>query len=145
MTLKSYGKTELKINKNLDFNEFLIEGQRIPVFKSMPDKNSYKMRLKNVLSEVKFEVNNLTKEVNDKIRFSMMDLNTNQKIVFMENAYLTDKIKNNPENEDQYYIFYRWKLKDTRKKGRFLAEFSITTDSGELIVPIRENLYVNVI
>ena len=83
--------------------------------------------------------------VNAKIRFSMMDLNTNQKIVFMENAYLTDKIKNNPENEDQYYIFYRWKLKDTRKKGRFLAEFSITTDSGELIVPIRENLYVNVI
>lgn len=31
--------------------------------------------------------------VNAKIRFSMMDLNTNQKIVFMENAYLTDKIK----------------------------------------------------
>ena len=63
MTLKSYGKTELKVNKNLDFNEFLIEGEKIPVFKSMPDKNSYKMRLKNVLSEVRFEVNNLTKEV----------------------------------------------------------------------------------
>ena len=32
MTLKSYGKTELKVNKDLDFNEFLVEGQKNPSF-----------------------------------------------------------------------------------------------------------------
>jgi hypothetical protein len=83
--------------------------------------------------------------INAKIRFSMLDLKTNQKIIFMENAYLTDKIKSEPESENQYYIFYKWKLKDTRKKGRFLGEFSISTSSGELIAPIRENLYINII
>jgi len=83
--------------------------------------------------------------VNAKIRFSMYDPQTNERLIFMENAYLTDKKKSENESGDQYYIFYKWKNKDTRKKGKFLGEFSIMTESGELIAPIRENLYINVI
>lgn len=83
--------------------------------------------------------------INAQIRFSMYDPTTNEKLIFMQNAFLTDKVKNEPESDNQYYIVYKWSERDTRKKGRFLGEFSIVTESGELIAPIRENLYINVI
>ena len=46
----------------------------------------------------------------------------------------------------EYYIFYRWREVDTNKTGRYQGEFSIylNDDCAELIVPIRDELYINI-
>lgn len=55
--------------------------------------------------------------------------------------------------EDRYIIEYKWKKKDTKTKGKFKGQFKITFSndiyeegvtypSGELIMPIYEDLYV---
>jgi hypothetical protein len=36
-------------------------------------------------------------------------------------------------------------VRDTNKKGRFVGQFSIILENGELISPISENLYINII
>jgi hypothetical protein len=82
---------------------------------------------------------------NATIRFSMkLESNGVQKI-FMENAYITDKIQQNPDAPKEYYIYYRWTKRDTNLKGRFIGEFSIETELGELKSPIREKLYINIV
>jgi len=82
---------------------------------------------------------------NARIRFSMtMESNGAQKIS-MKNAYLVEKDKSNPDSPQEYYIYYKWAPNDTNRVGRYKGEFSITLDNGELITPIRENLYINII
>jgi len=82
---------------------------------------------------------------NATIRFSMKQEDNGIQKIFMKNAYITEKTKNNPDSNREYYIYYKWVEKDTLKKGRFVGEFSIILDNGELIGPIRENLYINII
>lgn len=49
--------------------------------------------------------------------------------------------------EEEFYIGYQFKLKDTKKVGCYKAEFKLDflDDGASLIVPIREDLYVNVV
>ena len=49
--------------------------------------------------------------------------------------------------EEEFYIGYQFKLKDTKKVGTYKAEFKLDflDDGASLIVPIREDLYVNVV
>jgi hypothetical protein len=51
----------------------------------------------------------------------------------------------NPDAPTEYYIYYRWAARDTNRKGRYIGEFSVLNDLGELIAPIRETLYINII
>ena len=46
----------------------------------------------------------------------------------------------------QYVLVYKWRTRDTRRKGRFLAKIEIDflDDCGVLIAPIREDLYINI-
>jgi hypothetical protein len=83
--------------------------------------------------------------VNSFIRFSMKRESDGVQKIFMNNAYITEKILINPDAPSEYYIYYKWKEKDTNQKGRFLGEFSITMENGHLICPIREQLYINII
>jgi len=82
---------------------------------------------------------------NATIRFSMKELSTGIPKIVMNNAFITEKNQENPDSPKEYYIFYKWSLRDTRRKGRYLGEFSIINSMGELIAPIRENLYINII
>ena len=79
------------------------------------------------------------------IRFSMKNEDNGIQKIFMKNAYITEKNRRNVDSEREYYIYYKWDSKDTNKKGRFVGEFSIILESGELISPIRENLYINIV
>ena len=49
--------------------------------------------------------------------------------------------------EEEFYIGYQFNVKDTKKTGTYKAEFKIDflDDGSSLIVPIREDLYVNVV
>lgn len=57
--------------------------------------------------------------------------------------------------EERYIIQYKWKKRDTNESGRFIGQFKIdlssnivmdgvTFPSGELLVPIKETLYIDI-
>lgn len=81
---------------------------------------------------------------NATITFSMRDEGSGVLKIASKRAYITEKFLDNPDAPTEYYIYYQFVSSDTSKTGRFVGEFSITTSEGELIVPIRENLYINV-
>ncbi len=82
---------------------------------------------------------------NATIRFSMKEESTGIPKIVMNNAFITEKLQENPDAPTEYYIYYKWLSRDTKRKGRFIGEFSIINSMGELIAPIRENLYINII
>jgi hypothetical protein len=83
--------------------------------------------------------------VNANIKFSMRSEDDGIQKIFMKPAYVTEKIRNNIDSPREYYVFYKWSGKDTSKKGRFVGEFFAELETGDLIVPIGENLYINII
>lgn len=48
---------------------------------------------------------------------------------------------------EEYYLVYQFTTRDTSVAGRYVAQFEIEflDDSGTLIVPIREELFVNIL
>ena len=82
--------------------------------------------------------------VNATIRFSMKRESDGLQKIVMNNAYITDKLLNNPDSPKEYYIYYKWVSGDTKLKGRFIGEFTITTEDVDLICPIREPLFINI-
>jgi hypothetical protein len=49
-----------------------------------------------------------------------------------------------PGAPTEYYIYYKFTARDTNTPGRYQGQFLIKNADGNLIVPIREELYVNV-
>lgn len=90
---------------------------------------------------------------NADISFSMKNIDTG--IWKIANAQAN--IVNSTEQgcEDRFKIQYRWKTRDTKEAGRYLAQFKIKFlndiisgdtifPKGELIVPIYEDIIVNI-
>jgi hypothetical protein len=44
----------------------------------------------------------------------------------------------------QYYIYYQFQNTDTSKEGRFSGEFILKNNDGILVVPLGEQLFINV-
>jgi hypothetical protein len=44
----------------------------------------------------------------------------------------------------EYYIYFQFTARDTNTPGRYQGQFLIKNDEGNLILPIREDLYVNI-
>jgi hypothetical protein len=44
----------------------------------------------------------------------------------------------------EYYIYYKFTSRDTNTPGRYQGQFLIKNDEGNLILPIREELFINV-
>jgi hypothetical protein len=82
---------------------------------------------------------------NATIRFSMKSEDNGIQKIFMKNAHITEKNRSNVDSPREYYIYYKWSERDTNKKGRYIGEFLIELSNGELIGPIRENLYINIV
>ena len=49
-----------------------------------------------------------------------------------------------PNAESEYYIYYQFTNTDTNKVGRYEGQFLIKNDDGNLILPIREQLFINI-
>jgi hypothetical protein len=85
---------------------------------------------------------------NATIKFTMYDELTNVKVIANSDAEIELKDEEcKLECDPEYYIVYKWKTRDTKKAGRYVGEFKITflDDSGTLIVPIREELFINIL
>lgn len=83
---------------------------------------------------------------NAAITFSCVDDNGNYKI-FNKQALLLPVDKEICPEDGEYYLGYKFDVKDTNTAGVFKAEFKIDflDDGCTLVVPIREDLYVNVL
>jgi len=44
----------------------------------------------------------------------------------------------------EYYIYFQFTERDTNTVGRYVGEFLIKNDEGNLILPLREEIYINV-
>jgi hypothetical protein len=44
----------------------------------------------------------------------------------------------------EYYIYFKFSSRDTNTPGRYQGQFLIRNDEGNLILPIREELYINI-
>ena len=44
----------------------------------------------------------------------------------------------------EYYIYFKFTERDTNQVGRYQGQFLIKNQEGNLILPIREELYINI-
>lgn len=90
---------------------------------------------------------------NADISFSMKNIDTG--IWKIANAQANIVNSTEQSCEDRFKIQYRWKTRDTKEAGRYLAQFKIKFlndivsgdtifPKGELIVPIYEDIIVNI-
>ena len=91
-----------------------------------------------------------TKKIqNATITFSMYDVETKLKRIACSSASIEQQISNNCEDSEMsiYYIVYQFTEKQTKKPGRYNGYFTITflDGSGTLIIPIRDELFINVL
>ncbi len=49
-----------------------------------------------------------------------------------------------PGSTPEYYIYFQFSARDTNQVGSFHVQFLLKNDEGNLILPIREELYINV-
>lgn len=84
---------------------------------------------------------------NANIYFTMTNITTGVKKIAKK---LTDIELVLPQSDcvgEEYYIIYQFTERDTLIAGRYIGQFTIDflDNSGELIVPIKEQLYINVL
>lgn len=79
------------------------------------------------------------------IFFSMKNVeNGNPKIINKRGGF-TNKVFVEPNAKVEYYIFYKFSLFDTNRVGRYEGEFTLVSEDGTLIIPIKNKLYINVV
>lgn len=114
---------------------FIKQNSELPILKMKVVKDG-RTNAANVYNS---ELDNAT------IRFSMKEESSGIPKILMNNAYITAMTQTEPDSPTEYYIYYRWTQRDTNRKGKYIGEFSVVNDLGELIAPIRETLYINII
>lgn len=90
------------------------------------------------------------------VTFTMVNKETGIKKVANAPAYVIPRDKDESGCKDEYLIEYRWKERDTREPGSYIAHFRIhfngnvmqdgkSYPQGDLVVPITEELQITVI
>ena len=84
---------------------------------------------------------------NSTVTFTMIDVITGVIKIGKTPATFEQVLPKSDCVGDEYYITYHFPAKHTAVAGRFLGRFEITflDGSGNLIVPIREELYINIL
>ena len=84
---------------------------------------------------------------NANITFTMTDIVTGVKKIACKSAGIEEVLPKNNCICEEFYLTYQFTPKETSVAGRYSAQFEIEflDGSGTLIVPIREELYVNVL
>lgn len=84
---------------------------------------------------------------NASITFTMTDVVTGVKRIACSNAGIEEVLPKSNCICDEFYLVYQFTSKQTSIAGRYAGQFEITflDGSGTLIVPIREELFINVL
>jgi hypothetical protein len=78
------------------------------------------------------------------IFFSMVNSDTGIPKIISKPAGFVEKTFIDPNAEPEYYIYYQFTNTDTNTVGKFEGQFLVKTDDGNLILPIREKLFIYV-
>jgi hypothetical protein len=77
------------------------------------------------------------------IFFTMINVETGIPKIVSAPASITSLIL--PEGAPtEYYIYFKFTSRDTNTPGRYTGQFLIKNDEGTLILPLREELYINI-
>lgn len=84
---------------------------------------------------------------NAKIYFTMANVDTGVKVIGKKEAKLTLKTQYDGCNDEEYYLTYQFTNKETSRPGTYVGNFILEflDGTGTIIVPIREELYVQII
>jgi len=84
---------------------------------------------------------------NANIYFTMTDINTGIKKIAKRLAGTELVIPEDDCVGEEYYITYQFTSTQTSKSGRYVGQFEIEflDGTGTLIVPIKENLFINIL
>jgi hypothetical protein len=78
------------------------------------------------------------------IFFSMVNSDTGIPKIMSKPAGFVEKTFIDPNAEPEYYIYYQFTNTDTNLNGKYEGQFLVKTDDGNLILPIREKLFIYV-
>ena len=78
------------------------------------------------------------------IFFSMVDVYNGIPKIVSAPCYIVPLIFAEEGTPTEYYIYYQSNERDTNTPGRYQGQFLIKNDEGNLILPIREDLYINI-
>ena len=78
------------------------------------------------------------------IAFSMVDTTTGIPKIASRPAYIVEKTFVDPQTPPEYYIYFQFTSRETNKPGRFQGEFILRTNDGNIILPIRDELFINI-
>jgi hypothetical protein len=59
-------------------------------------------------------------------------------------AYIVEKTFAEPGTPTEYYVYFQFTATQTNTPGRYEGQFLLSSDDGNLILPIREQLFINV-
>lgn len=84
---------------------------------------------------------------NANIYFSMTDVITGVKRIAKKETGIEQVEPASDCVGDEFYLTYQFTERDTSVSGRYVGQFEIDfiDDSGTLIVPIREELFINIL
>jgi GH25 family lysozyme M1 (1,4-beta-N-acetylmuramidase) len=78
------------------------------------------------------------------IYFSMINTANGIPKVVSAPANIVEKTFAEPGTPVEYYVYFQFTSTMTNTPGRYIGQFLIKNDEGNLILPIREELYINV-
>lgn len=78
------------------------------------------------------------------IFFSMTDVETGIPKIVTRPAGFVKKELMDPNAPVEYYVYYQFTSKDTKKIGRYEGQFLFRNNDGVLILPIRDKLFINI-
>jgi chlorite dismutase len=77
------------------------------------------------------------------VYFSMTDVETGiPKISSVQANVLTGLTE---DGQLEYFTYYQFKKNQTKKVGRYSAEFLVTNSHGNLYMPITDSVFINII
>jgi hypothetical protein len=78
------------------------------------------------------------------IFFSMVNSETGVPKIISRPAGFVEKTFIDPNAEPEYYIYYQFTKQDTSIEGRYEGQFLVKTFEGNVILPVREKLFIYV-
>jgi len=79
------------------------------------------------------------------IFFTMVNTENSIPKVFTKSAGFVEKLEMNENATPEYYVYYRFTTQDTSRIGRYEGQFMFINDTGTLVLPIRETLFINIV
>ena len=78
------------------------------------------------------------------IFFTMIDAQTGIPKIVSKPAYIVELLGLDENSPPEYYVYFRFTSRDTNTVGQYVGQFLIKNDDGNLILPLRDELYIYV-